>query len=477
MHLGTMVGQRGTAMDLSDIERLAACGESETLEFKKSTGELREAAETLCGFLNGAGGTVIFGITAGGRVVGQDVADHTLQEVAHTLRKFEPPATINIVRLPLPDGTKAVLVLQALPSVEAIPFVYDGRSFQRIGTTTSIMPQERYQQLLRSRLHSRFRWETTVASGVDVDDLDQEEILRTVRVGVAAGRLPETTGERVPDILDRLGLRERGQLLNAAVVLFGKQFLPHYPQCQLRLARFKGTDKAEFLDNRQVYGHALDLLEEAMLFMQRHLPVAGRIAPGVLERIDTPLFPLVALREAVVNALCHRDYSIPGGAVSIAIYDDRLEVWSAGTLPFGLHVEDLKRDHQSRPRNLLIAGVLYRRGLVEQWGRGTQNIVELCVEAGHPEPEFVEQAGDVGVRFLPSGYIAPHRVGHDLTPRQREILHVLAKEGPMAISEIRATLNNSPSERSVQMDLGLLRRLNLVDSAGRGRAVTHRLRR
>ncbi len=119
-----------------------------------------------------------------------------------------------------------------------------------------------------------------------------------------------------------------------------------------------------------------------------------------------PLFPLLALREAVVNALCHRDYSIPGGAVSITIYDDRLEVWSAGTLPFGLQVEDLKRDHQSRPRNLLIAGVFYRRGLVEQWGRGTQNIVELCVEAGHPEPEFVEQAGAVGVRFLPSGYIA-----------------------------------------------------------------------
>ncbi|RLB79092.1 MAG: hypothetical protein DRH15_09425 [Deltaproteobacteria bacterium] len=115
-----------------------------------------------------------------------------------------------------------------------------------------------------------------------------------------------------------------------------------------------------------------------------------------------------------------------GGAVSLAIFDDRLEIWSDGTLPFGLKPEDLKRDHASRPRNPIIAQVFYLRGMIERWGRGTQKIVELCVKAGHPEPEFGEQAGSVWVRFLPSGYIAPHRVAHDLTERQREILQTLA---------------------------------------------------
>ena len=99
--------------------------------------------------------------------------------------------------------------------------------------------------------------------------------------------------------------------------------------------------------------------------------------------------------------------------MSVAVHDDRLEIWSDGTLPFGLRPEDLKRDHLSRPRNPLIAEVFYRRGLVERWGRGTQRLVELCVRAGHPEPEFLEQADAVCVRFLPSGYIAPHRVAHD----------------------------------------------------------------
>lgn len=287
------------------------------------------------------------------------------------------------------------------------------------------MPQEKYQRLLLERAHSSQRWENLPAV-YSLDDLDQEEIRKTVRLGVAAGRMSSSTSTDIADVLDRFGLRVHDQVLNAAVVVFGRQMLRHYSQCQLRMARFRGADKTEFLDQRQTNGHALQLLEEASQFLTPHLPVAGRIEPGLFERADAPLFPPVALREALVNAFCHRDYSIVGSSVSLAIYDDRLEIWSDGTLPFGLSVDDLKRDHLSRPRNPLIAEVFYRRGLVERRGRGTQKIVELCVQAGHPEPEFVEQAGAVGVRFLPSGYIAPHRVAHDLTTRQREILQTLA---------------------------------------------------
>ena len=277
--------------------------------------------------------------------------------------------------------------------------------------------------------------------------------------------------QKLKQIISIVGLRLQGQVLNAAVVLFGTSFLPYYPQCQLRMARFRGTGKTEFLDNRQIHGHAFQILDEAMLFMQRHLPVAGRIEPGLFERVDEPLFPTTALREALVNAICHRDYSHPGGAISLAIYDDRLEIWSDGTLPFGLHVEDLKRDHPSRPRNPLIADAFFRRGLVERWGRGTQTIVELCVQAGHPEPEFAEQAGAVGVRFLPSGYVAPHRVSHDLTERQREILQVLAQAQKLPFREIRAQLSHPPADRTLRDDLAHLKRLGLVVSSGFGRGA------
>ena len=430
--------------------------------------------ETLCGMLNGHGGRVLFGITPQGQIVGQTISDKTLREVADQLRYFEPPGTIAQTRIDL-GGGKEVLVLEAQPDPARRPYVFDGRPYQRVGPTTSVMPQETYQRLLAERPDSRTRWETLQAEGYGLVDLDQEEIMRTVRLGIAAGRLPESTGSDISDILHRLGLLKDVRLNNAAIVLFGTRFLPDYPQCQLRMARFRGVDKSEFLDQRQIEGHAFALLDEAMLFLRRHLPVAGRIVPGLFEREDEPLFPLEALREALVNAFCHRDYTIAGGAVSLAIYDDRLEIWSDGTLPSGLTPEDLKRDHPSKPRNPLIAKVFYLRGIIERWGRGTQKIVELCIKAGHPEPEFGEQAGSVWVRFLPSGYIAPHRVAHDLTARQRELLQILANRGPLPLREIRKYLTAPPSDRMIQEDLAHLRRLELVESTGRGRGAAYRL--
>lgn len=463
-------------MDLAEIRKLVDGGESEKVEFKKSTGQLTRAGETLCAFLNAGGGQVVIGVTPEGKIVGQQVSDTTLRDIAAMLDKFEPPAPIDVERVSLKGGQE-IIALRATSAGESLPFTFGGRPYQRLGSTTSVMPQQRYQQLLLERVHSRHRWENEPATGIGINELDQEEILRTVRLGIETGRLPESTGDNVDDILDRLGLRQDGRILNGAAVLFGTRFLPYYPQCQLRLARFKGIDKSEFLDQRQFEGHAFQLLDEGMLFLRRHLPVAGRILPGLFEREDEPLFPVAALREALVNALCHRDYAHAGGAVSLAVYDDRLEVWSDGMLPFGLRVEDLKRNHPSRPRNPLIAGVFYRRGLVERWGRGTQKIVELCMKAGHPEPEFIEQAGAVGVRFLPSGYIAPHRVAHDLTRRQREILQVLAQTQSMPLRELRGKMTSPPSNRTIQDDLAHLRRLGLVGSGGRGRGAVYWLKR
>lgn len=463
-------------MDRREIKKIFGEGESATLEFKKSTAQLRRAAETLCGMLNGNGGRVLIGVTPEGRIVGQEISEKTLREVADMLRNFEPPATITQMRAGI-GGNKEVLLLEATPNPELRPYVFDGRPYQRVGSTTSVMPQATYQRLLTERAHSRARWENQPADGYSLSDLEHEEILRTVRLGIAAGRLPESTGKDISDILSRLGLFKEGTLNNAAVVLFGTRFMPDYPQCQLRMARFRGVNKSEFLDQRQIEGHAFTLLEEAMLFLRRHLPVAGRIVPGLFEREDEPLFPLEALREALVNAFCHRDYTIIGGAVSLAIFDDRLEIWSDGALPFGLKPEDLKRNHPSRPRNPLIAQVSYLRGVIERWGRGTQKIVELCVKAGHPEPEFGEQAGSVWVRFLPSGYIAPHRVAHDLNERQREILQIIAHHGPIPLREIMNRMAHPPASATVRDDLYHLKRLDLIDSTGHGRGAVWSLRR
>jgi ATP-dependent DNA helicase RecG len=454
-------------MTLAELQKFIAQskGEWEQTEFKKTTGELHGGMETLCGFLNGSGGKVLFGVTNAGKVVGQDVSDPTFQEIANAIRKLEPHAWIEQMRVPV-AGAKEVLILETTQQTDG-PYTFDGRPYQRIGNTTSRMPQAEYQRRLLGRASARHRWENQVAEGYRSSDLDLEEINRAVRAAIYCGRLESQSSDPL-DALDRLELRVDGQLLNAAVVLFGRKFMPYYPQCTVRLARFKGKDKSEFLDQRQLHGHAFQILDESMHFILRNIPIAGRFEPGKLERQDVPLYPPLALREALVNALCHRDYTIAGGAIFVAIYDDRLEVISLGLLPPGITVADLKQNHASRPRNPLIAGVFYRRGLIEQWGRGTQKIVDWCVATGQPEPEFEEQTGAVVVRFLPSGYHPPLRVGHDLTDRQRQILLILSNGKQWRLQDIYIQLTNPPTDRTVRQDLHLLRELGLVNGSGRG---------
>lgn len=463
------------AMTLDEIKVLASAGESASVEFKSSTANLARAAESLCGMLNGAGGVVLIGVTDRGDVVGQQVADVTLRDVAGVLREFEPSAPIEIERVVVgPD--REVLVLRGRSTLDEGPWLWKGRAWQRIGPTTSAMNQTDYFRLLMSRGRGVTLWETLPAHDYDIADLDEREILRTLRLGIECGRIPDDAGNSVPEVLDRFGLRRDGRLLNAAVVLFAKRVTPDYPQCGIRLARFVGTTKDEFLDNRQEYGHAFALLDEAMTFFRRHLSIASRFQADNIVRQDLPEYPILALREAVVNALIHRSYVEVGGAVSVAIYSDRLEVWNDGVLPFGQLPEELKRSHPSRPRNPLVANAFFRRGLIEAWGRGTQKIVELCVAAGHPEPEFWMQGGSwMVVTFRPRvGAGAGGNAGSGSTARQAEILALLADGRPLRLAEIVGGLREPPTPRTVQRDIDVLRERGLVTAEGRGRGAAYR---
>ncbi len=248
-----------------------------------------------------------------------------------------------------------------------------------------------------------------------------------------------------------------------------------YPQCLLRVAKFRGTDRTEFFDNRQFHGNAFDLLRKAEKYLRENLPVAGRFVPDLFERVDEPLYPPLALREALANAFCHRDYSVGGGSVALAIYDDRLEITSSGMLHFGLTAEDLFLPHESLPWNPLIARVFFRRGIIESWGRGIIKMVELVTESGLPRPEIEESGGSVVVRFRLSAYSPPSRIARNLSQRQREILMLLdnAPSG-LALREIYSQMQGEPSLRQIRIDLANLRSMDLAKVEGHGRGARWR---
>lgn len=277
---------------------------------------------------------------------------------------------------------------------------FDVRAFERVGNTTRRMSQERYETLLLERAHARRRWKNQPAVDVRLKDLDREEILRTRELAIQQRRISAETSRDIGDILDRLGLRRNGVITQAAQVLYGTKFLPDYPQCLLKMGRFRGTQiTGDILDNRQEYMQAFAMIREGMAFLDRTLPLAARFPEGKIFREDRLPVPPDALREILLNAVMHRDYTEPGGHVAIAIFDDRIEIRSTGRLPNGITVDMLSGPHLSKLRNPLIANTFHRTGAVEIWGRGTNRVIEECKQYGIPPPEFEERSETVIVTF------------------------------------------------------------------------------
>lgn len=383
-------------MEYQEIEALIALKESKNLEFKESTGQLDRSMETLCAFFNGDGGIVLYGVKDNGNVVGQEVSDSTKRAIAEAINRIEPFVSLEINYVRIPNSDKFVIIVNAEKQRFMRPFAYKGRAYLRIESTTTVMPQEQYNHLLMQR-GGKYGWEAMVNPDLKISDLDENAILGAVREGIRNGRLPEVTiREEIPTILRKFGLLRDGNLNNAAAVLFGLDFYD-YPQCLLRMARFKGTTKEEFIDNQRAEGNIYTLLDAAMAFFFKHLSLSGKI--NGLYREEELSIPYKALRECCINSLCHRSYHHPGSSVSIAIYDDRVEITNTGTFPADLPVERLMQEHDSKPQNPIIANVLYKSKILESWGRGIGTMVDECKRVGLPAPEFKTDGYFVTVVF------------------------------------------------------------------------------
>ncbi len=374
--------------NLNDIEKVIAMKEGGNVEFKLSTGQLDRGMETLCAFLNGSGGTLLFGVSDGGKLIGQEISDQTKRNLADGLMRFEPTPKVDIQYFDLPGTDKKVISIYAEPAFALRPFTYRGRAYSRIQSVTTTMSQATYAGLLLVREGYKYPWESFAYPNATLDDIDDKEVINTVKAGIDCGRLPEGTGFDVPSCLEKFGLLNNGVLNNAAMVLFANREIPTFTQCMVRMARFMGTNKMVFLDNHVAMGNLFRLMDAAMDFVFKHLCLSGWNTNHSLEREEHLTVPYKAVREGLLNAFCHRSYRSPGGAVSLAIYDDRLEIENPAELPPDFNIEVLKREHQSHPHNNLIANVLYRRKFTENWGRGISLIMEECSKVGLPEPEY-----------------------------------------------------------------------------------------
>jgi predicted HTH transcriptional regulator len=213
-------------------------------------------------------------------------------------------------------------------------------------------------------------------------------------------------------------------------LLFGSRRNEFFPDAWIQAGRFKGVNKVHIADHTEIRSHLPNAVEEAIAFISKHIDRSVRI--GSIRRTEGDIPPMV-IREAVINAVVHADYSQKGAPIRISIFDDRLEVENPGLLPFGMTVDDLHHG-VSKLRNRVIGRTFQALELIEQWGSGIQRMVEACREAGLPPPSFEEIATRFRVTISTAGASAPRLA--DLDPIDEKILRFVGNKKECSTQEI-----------------------------------------
>ena len=392
-------------IDLDYIEHLAENHEGVDVEFKETTGQLNRGMETLCGMFNGSGGVVVFGVSNKGKIIGQEIGDKTTREIGEAINKFDPAVDIQPIYVPVDNSDKYAIVFRTDGLESDKPYMWDGKPYRRHDSVTSVMPREKFIRLHELQRGLKYKWENEVNQNLTIDDLDEQLIHNVIQSAVRRGRLSnDALNDTVPIALSRLNLTKDGAVCNSAAVLFGKVF-SDYPQCRLRLARFKGASKQYFIDNQQHEGNIFEWVDAAMAYFSKHRNRQGT-THNRLYREDNLEIPYDALREAVVNAYCHMRWGYEIATVGIAIYDDCIVIENAGRFPVRISPNTLMRKEEedrkntSMPPNPVIANVMYLAGLIEHWGRGLSMMARQCEGAGLPAPEFYCDGTIVKITFM-----------------------------------------------------------------------------
>lgn len=402
--------------------------ESETLELKTSLSELNDIIETITAFANVKGGELYIGINPNGKVVGVSVGANTIENLASDIRRDTDPSVfpnIDVVRIKNKDVIK--ITVQEFPIK---PVFAKGKVFIRVGKSNQKASADEIRKLINA--HSLRKWDR------QTNRIPLTEISSSL-LKIFLNRIEEESdtkfdGKRNKElILKRFELIDGKKPTNASILLFSKNPQKHFISSFVKCAKFKGTEAIDFEDFQDIKGSLIEQIPAVLNFIRKHINVRIEIK-GKPERDEIWEVPKEALREAVINAICHRDYESTAN-VQVRIFDDRIEIWNPGILPPEITLEQLKTEHPSIPRNELIAQTFYRLRLIENWGTGTNRIIRLCKEAGVSAPIFSERVGTFITTFKRSK-VEPTYTTSELTKTQQAIIEYLRRAGEASTSDI-----------------------------------------
>ena len=418
--------------------------ETHLIEYKESWRD--EYLKWIAGFANAQGGTLFIGVDDKGQIVGIDNARRLMEELPNKIQNIL--GIVSDVNLLAQDG-KAYIQIVTLPY--EMPVAYHGEYHLRSGSTKQVLKGNALQQFLLKRLGKTF--DDVLEPNAMLDDLDSEAIEVYQQRGVARQRLAlDESGElNRTAFLTNLGLMDMGGgLKRAALILFGKQPMRYLLGAHIKVGRFS-QDAADLLFQDELSGDGFRLAERTLqLLDSKYLP--GYVSYRGLHRQERLPYPPEAIREALLNAIMHKDYF--GGPIFVWVYDDRLVFFNEGPLIEGLTTTDLQQAHTSRRRNPTLAMAMFRGGLVETWGRGTLRIISECRSWGLPDPLFEDKQGGVWVTLYADRYQDDLLRKGGLSERQRQGILFAKQQGRITNADYQRI--NSCSRNTASGDLRAL---------------------
>lgn len=384
--------------------------ESQNIEWKESWRD--EYLKWICGFANAQGGIIIIGKNDKGKVVGVENYKRLMDDIPNKIaQRLGLVCNVNLHQ----ENEKSFIEIEVLP--HDVPISYHGKYHFRSGSTKQELQGTALNEFLLRKTGKT--WDDVIESNATLEVIDEKAIEAFKKSAVKSGRLPQVEDENdILQIFKNLRLTKGGNLKRAAILLFGKDPRDFYIGAFVKIGKFGKSDD-DLLSQEVVEGNAFGLANQTLEILDKKY-FKKAISYDGLQRIETTEYPYEAIREALLNAIVHRQYT--GTPIQISLYDDKIMIWNFGTLLDPMTFDDLKRKHSSNPRNPILADVFFKGGLIESWGRGTIKIINECEKAGLPTPEITEMSGGIVVTLYKDIYNKEHLSKFELNERQLEAL-------------------------------------------------------
>jgi ATP-dependent DNA helicase RecG len=415
--------------------------ESQNIEYKSSWHD--DYLKWICGFANAQGGRIYIGKDDVGNVIGLEDSKRLMDEIPNKIKNNLGISTeVNL----LEDTDKQFIEIIVLPY--SVPISLRGRYYFRSGSVKQELTGASLNEFLLKRAGQT--WDDVIEPRATFDDIDEKTIKIFLRKAEEAGRLPEIDGLTSPELLEKLRLAKNGQLKRAAIVLFGKDPGSFYPNTFVKIGKFENdgfTIRFQELEE----GNLIQVLDKVLRtldykFLIRNISFVG------MNRVETLEYPVIALREMLLNALVHRNYM--GAPTQIRVYDSKLTVWNHGTLPEGITLDKLTKSHSSYPRNPVLAEACFRGGYIDSWGSGIMKIVDACTAAGLPTPMMEEDGGGFIVQLNKDRYSEEELRQLGLNERQLDAILYIKENDFITTTEYMKRY--SIAERTARNDLNNL---------------------